>query len=499
MKKTTGVVKKSSKDVNIQRLKILTKFLVSRDYRLLDMLLQYEEHYQILINRCFTYFIGYPKVINYLNEYLNHKYDAPQKKDFSKWLFTFSEIARMYNINSTNDLYFSKYRVSDRQTFDNTLDQYYESINVQINGAEKTALFLLYSKNIITEQHIEKLKSIISGKDIITENEKKLENIIKPFENTKRDVASDFSPQVKKFIESAKSYIKNRPVCKNCPMYSRGSVILDTNTNNIQPVDIAFIGLNPGYDEYKGQKPFIGKSGQLLHKFLDPLISKYNLSYIITNSILCWSKNATDITNINQVLKNCKQLTGEIHKAFPSKIKVLLGADAMKSVGVKGGITKLNGTFVDNTFFIIYHPSYILREARKLSEFEIAFLKLEALIKNGVNPNKTNKNDQIPSPDGKISIPEKSIIHKFDNSVTLFDVQVINEKIIYIMIDADGNKKYLVDDVKFPVHIKYGNYKDCEYISDMIDDTIYLTAQQRKDLNQKLYYDLKSKTNLNPK
>jgi uracil-DNA glycosylase len=496
-----GITKKSARDLSIKRLKLLTRYIITRNEKLLIELLKHEEHYKTLINRAFTYFMPFPKVINYLNSYLNHKFDSPQKKDFEKWLITFSEIARLYGVNNTNDLYYSKFKTSDKESFYKLINEYYNIFNSNVSSAEISALFLLYNNQIITEQHINELKSLVSGKDNITENQKKLENIIKtpqPFSNTKREAEAQLSPVVQQFIDSAKQYIRNRPVCKNCLMYSKGSVILDTNVNAQQPVDIAFIGLNPGYEEFKQQKPFVGKSGQLLHKFVDPLVTKYNLSYIITNSILCWSKNSSEISNIPKTLKNCKQLTDEIHKTFPSKINVLFGADAMKAAGIKGGITKMNGQMVENTNFIIFHPSAILRDPRKLSKFETAFLNLEEYIKN-INTYQSGSNTTIHTDEVKFSIPSKSIITQFDRSLTLFDVQIIGEQIVYIMIDSNGNKKYLLDTVQFPVYIKYGNYKDCEYIADKIDNVIHLTAQERKELNQKMYYDLRNKTNLNTK
>jgi len=502
LKKTikTGIAKKSTRDLSIKRLKLLTKYIITRNEKILNRLLQYDEHYQSLINRAFSYFIPFPKVINYLNMHLNHKFDQPQRKDFKKWLITFSEIARLYGINSTNDLHYSKFKISDRESFYKLIKQYYNTFDLNISSAETTALFLLYNNQIITELHINEMKNIISGKDNITENQKKLENIIKtpqPFSNTKKEVKEEFSLEVKQFIESAKTYIRNRPICKNCPMYSKGSVILDTNVNVRQPVDISFISLNSGYEEFKEQKPFVGKSGQLLHKFVDPLVAKYNLSYTITSIILCWSKNSSEIPNKSAVIKNCTQLTDEIHKTFPSKIKVFLGADSMKAAGIKGGITKMNGQMYDNNNFIIFHPSAILRDPRKLSKFEAAFLNLEECIKN-INTYKSTATT-IYTDEVKFSIPKNAIITQFDKNLTLFDVQVIGENIVYIMVDSNGNKKYLLEQVQFPVHLKYGNYTDCEYISNKVDNVVYLTAQERKLLNQKMYYDLRNKTNLNPK
>ena len=496
----TGIAKKSTRDLSIKRLKLLTKYIITRNEKILDRLLQYDEHYQSLINRAFSYFIPFPKVINYLNTYLNHTFDHPQRKDFKKWLITFSEIARLYGINSTNDLYYSRFKISDRESFYKLITEYYNTFNLNVSSAETTALFLLYNNQIITEQHINEMKNMISGKDSITESQKKLESIItpQPFSNTRKETKEEVSLEIKQFTDSAKAYIKNRPVCKGCSMYSRGSVILDTNVNVRQPVDISFIGLNPGYNEFKEQKLFVGESGQLLHKFIDPLVVKYNLSYIITNAILCWSKNSSEITNITSVVKNCKQLTDEIHKTFPSKIKVFLGADSMKAAGIKGGITKMNGQMYDNNNFIIFHPSAILRDPRKLSKFETAFLNLEEHVKN-INTYKSSSSTTTYTDNVKFSIPKDAIITQFDKSLTLFDVQVIGENVVYIMADPNGNKKYLLEPVQFPVHLKYGNYTDCEYISDKVDNVVYLTAQERKLLNQKMYYDLRNKTNLNPK
>ena len=355
-------VKKYSKKKSIQHLKLLTKYIVTRDQVFLDALTNtYLNDFQSIINKAHSYFLIYPKLIQYINTYLNQKFQPPLKKEFEKWLFTFSKLAEIYNIDNTNQLYYQKYKVQERNTFSKTIRDYYESYNIVINKNDITALFQLYHKNIISETDFNNLKNIIDGKDHVTKSQMK----IKQFTKFQPNKTNKFSPEIEKFCKTVKQYIHNRPVCQNCPMYPKGAVVLDTNINKLGPVDIAIYGLNPGKNEYDAQRNFVGKSGQLMHKYFDILVDKYNLRYVILNSILCWSNNVSEIPNVTTVLKNCRPIVDEVSKHFPSKLKVLFGADVMRSVNIKGGITKLNGKMIDD-YFIILHTSAILRSPNKL-------------------------------------------------------------------------------------------------------------------------------------
>lgn len=477
-------VKKYSKKKDIQHFKLLTKYIVTRDHHFLDALTNtYTNDFQTLINKAHSYFLIYPKLIQYLNTYLNQKFQPPLKKEFEKWLITFSTIAKMHNINNTNQLYYQKYKIQERHTFSQTIQQYYDAYNIVVSKNDIAAMFHLYCKNIISKTDFNDLKNIIDGKEHVTKSQMKVKQYIK-FQPNK---TNKFSAKIENFCSTVKKYIHNRPVCQSCPMYSKGSVILDTNVNDFGPVDIVIFGLNPGKNEYDAQRNFVGKSGQLMHKYFDILVNKYNLRYVILNSILCWSNNVSEIPNVPTILKNCRPIVDEIYKHFPAKIKILFGADAMRSVNIKGGITKLNGKMIDD-YFIIFHPSAILRSPNKLSQFETAFLNLKQHIKNLDNM-ELNISSQQPQ---QFLIPEQSLISEFDKTLTLFDIQIVGDKVIYIMLDSNNNKKYLIQKAVIPIHLKSGNYQACDYFTDKIDVTINLSLEELKVLKQKLYFNVRN-------
>lgn len=504
--KSKGIQAVSSKDKFLDKLKILTKYLASQDPKYLPKLINDKDMGKRLRYRSIALLLNHPKIIWYINKYMNNLflYDS---WDNEVWFRTIADICRIYGIDNSKSFRFSKFQTDESANFYKTVKAYYkETGKLKPSHNELNALYELYKVGIITDDALDNMKRMIDGKDNRSKSERAVQQMVQQsFIHTQatkevvrpEDVERTFdslSTTVQEFISKVRSYIQGRNACRNCPLYSNGSVILDTNLEEPGPVDILLIGLNPGKDEIKAGVPFVGKSGKVLKRYLLPLINNNGLTYMITNCILCYTNNESDIPNPMSVSNNCKDLVTEILRYFPAKVTVLLGDKAMKSMGVKGGISKQTGTVV-NGYFILLHPSAVLYNPKlNLPRFEKSMRELERLITGSVSDNLTQQPVVNMNVD-KINIPEEKIITRFSQDLSLFDIQIINEQIIYIMKDPKGVKKYLVEQIQFPVYFKSGNYKDCHFVENaQMEAVTYLSAAEKQKLASKLYHNVKSLT-----
>jgi len=191
---------------------------------------------------------------------------------------------------------------------------------------------------------------------------------------------SDLPFAIRGFSNLILDYINSGKTCKNCSLFGRGAVILDTNLQNPGPVHLSILGLNPGNEELSSGIPFVGGAGRMLRYYLKPLIDKFNLSYVIYSTILCHTPNEKSISDFKKVGKCCSSIVDTITQYFPSTIKVVLGEKARTIVGATGGqITKVNGQLIKN-YFVMIHPSSLQYNNANRRLFEEAMQQLEILI-----------------------------------------------------------------------------------------------------------------------
>jgi len=361
--RTKGIVAVSQKNQYLDRMKAMTKYLVSPDDKLLEKITEDDTDAKKLKYRSISHLVFHPKIISYINKYLNSKYEF-SNYDARQWFMTIAKICELYGIRDTNALYFSKFKADEHNDFIKLMKRYYvESAQMQPSPSELNALYILRKYNVIDDEVMSQIKFIIDGKVVKTQKEKKLEqmmglpNIAVPQTvavNNENRTFDDLSPNIQKFCKTVNAYIANRQACRSCSLNNKGSIILDTNLQEVGPVDIMVVGLNPGNDEKTAGIPFAGPSGQILRRLLDPIIERLNLTYILTNVILCATVNESEVKRPATIYNNCKQILDEVTKQFNPKLKIVLGAKTLKLVGVKGGITKFNGQIVDG-YFVMNH------------------------------------------------------------------------------------------------------------------------------------------------
>lgn len=148
---------------------------------------------------------------------------------------------------------------------------------------------------------------------------------------------------------------------KCCDLWKTRNNMVWIRGTSTKDVDVLFVGEAPGRDEDLYGRPFVGRAGQVLNKWIE----EARLSnYAIINIVKCRPPD------------NRKPLQSEIRACLPYFIKqvqelhpkliVALGATAMSVLINRSDITANVGKIFETRYgkvFILFHPSYILRGA----------------------------------------------------------------------------------------------------------------------------------------
>ncbi len=174
---------------------------------------------------------------------------------------------------------------------------------------------------------------------------------------------------------------------------------------------IMFVGEAPGEEEDIQGKPFVGRSGQLISKFLEEL-GYDRTKYYITN-VVYWRPPGNRTPFDEEITAMVPFLLKHIEIIEPDYI-VTIGAVASRALGITMGITKAQGNFYEmnldtiikkdstnidsNIFnqttqensdqnqrskrliFPVYHPSYALRLPAKKKDLWLSLLKLDDAV-----------------------------------------------------------------------------------------------------------------------
>jgi len=269
---------------------------------------------------------------------------------------------------------------------------------------------------------------------------------------------------------------------------------MDTNVLDAEEVDIAFIGLNPGTEEVEIGKPFVGKAGKILREQMALLPN--NIKWVIYNVILCHTRNESEIKQPDDVKARCRPLVEIIMQTFPAKVYVPMGAKAFDWFGLKGTVGSLAGkVFTNNNITIvpIIHPSSANYNPENLSKFKSNFQTILNLFKSNQPVSVTNNTQptitQPARADNKseIAVPDNDkFITKITPDLTFFDVREINNKILKIYINKDGQKRYLLTDYNVNFFIKNASWKECDQITSQVDGIVTVSGRDKYNVIKKL-------------
>ena len=152
--------------------------------------------------------------------------------------------------------------------------------------------------------------------------------------------------------------------CKNCTKCD----LCEGRTNLVfgvgkKDADIMLIGEGPGENEDLQGQPFVGRSGQLLDKFLASVDLSRDKNVYIANMVKCRPPKNRDPNPEDQDM--CINWLREQFKIIKPKIIVCVGRiSAQKLIDKNFKVTQQHGEFIDKNgtlFMGTYHPAAILR------------------------------------------------------------------------------------------------------------------------------------------
>ncbi len=152
---------------------------------------------------------------------------------------------------------------------------------------------------------------------------------------------------------------------------------------------VMVIGEAPGNHEDLQGIPFCGDSGKLLDAMFGSINMKRADDYYITN-VLFWrppgNRRPTD-----EELAMCRPFVERHIQLVDPKIIILVGATAMSAVlAKKDPVSKVRGNIIEHQFdfmerkvdnFVVFHPSYLMRQSSNKRIAWRDFLKLEQILK----------------------------------------------------------------------------------------------------------------------
>lgn len=159
-------------------------------------------------------------------------------------------------------------------------------------------------------------------------------------------------------LEELENQCKN---CEKCPLCEgRTNVVFGMGNPEAK---VMLIGEGPGENEDLQGKPFVGRSGQLLDKFLAAVDLDRNKNVYIANMVKCRPPKNRDPKPEEQ--DECINWLREQFKIIRPKIVVCVGRiSAQRLIDKNFRVTRQHGEFIDKNgtlFMGTYHPAAILR------------------------------------------------------------------------------------------------------------------------------------------
>lgn len=169
--------------------------------------------------------------------------------------------------------------------------------------------------------------------------------------------------------------------CTRCELCkTRTNVVFG---QGVEDAEVLFVGEGPGQNEDEQGLPFVGRSGQLLDKYLFAIDLDRTKNCYIANIVKCRPPQNRDPLGVEQ--DACiGYLRNQVALVKP-KIIVCLGRIAAKRlIDADYRITRQHGQWVERNgvwMTAIYHPSALLRDVSKRPETFDDLLAIRAKIR----------------------------------------------------------------------------------------------------------------------
>lgn len=229
-----------------------------------------------------------------------------------------------------------------------------------------------------TNNAISKLaqKSIQNSSGAFEKNSISLNEIIKNAQNVAQNC---------KNVEELEEAVKNFDGC-NLKKMATNTVFKDGNNK----AKVMVIGEAPGNHEDLQGIPFCGDSGKVLSEMFEAINMTRVNDYYVTN-VIFWRPPGNRRPTPEE-LAICRPFVERHIELIQPKVIVLVGATAMSALlDVKDTISEIRGKFLEFTpkfltkptkTFVIFHPSYLMRQSSKKKIAWQDMLALEQFLQN---------------------------------------------------------------------------------------------------------------------
>ncbi len=195
----------------------------------------------------------------------------------------------------------------------------------------------------------------------------------------------------KKAAESAKNLVELRKAVENfdgCNLkkMATNTVFFDGNPNS----KIMVIGEAPGNHEDLQGIPFCGDSGKVLDGMFRAINMTRAENFYITN-VIFW-RPPGNRRPTEEELAICRPFVERHIQLLNPEVLVLVGATSMAAIlGIQDPISSVRGKFMDYApkflsrkikTFVIFHPSYLMRQSAKKKVAWADMLALEQFLKD---------------------------------------------------------------------------------------------------------------------
>ena len=172
--------------------------------------------------------------------------------------------------------------------------------------------------------------------------------------------------------------------CRRCELCTdRTHVVFG---QGVQTAEVLFVGEGPGQSEDEQGLPFVGRSGQLLDKYLFAIDLDRSKNCYIANIVKCRPPQNRDPLPTES--EACMPWLREQFKLLQPKIVVCLGRIAsQRMIRTDFSVTKEHGTFVQKNgvwFMGTFHPAALLRQAQNKPAAFADFVALREKNPRGV-------------------------------------------------------------------------------------------------------------------
>lgn len=149
--------------------------------------------------------------------------------------------------------------------------------------------------------------------------------------------------------------------CRRCPLCeTRAHVVFG---QGVPDAEVLFVGEGPGKNEDEQGLPFVGRSGQLLDKYLFAIDLNRNKNCYIANIVKCRPPQNRD--PLPEESEACMPWLRSQFRLLHPKIVVCLGrVAAQRMIRPDLSVTKEHGMFFDKNgvlFMATFHPAALLR------------------------------------------------------------------------------------------------------------------------------------------